>query len=189
MNCDDYLSMLATLPVEELASGGARDHAARCRECDRITRVVAERERNMLMAFGDLHPSVPAGQVAARALVASRRRTVGLYYRIGLGVATVAAIFFMIVSRQPTAPSPGASVLETFRLRCLSPEQAAELLRPYIQSTGRVSFQPNSPLGIINIEASPQQIERARSVLERYDNATESQCAARFTVPKALKVP
>ena len=47
MNCDTYLSMLETLPVEELAYGGAREHAANCRDCDRVTRVVAERERNM----------------------------------------------------------------------------------------------------------------------------------------------
>ena len=50
MNCDTYLAMLETLPVEELAYGSAHDHAAGCRECDRITRVVAERERNMRMA-------------------------------------------------------------------------------------------------------------------------------------------
>jgi type II/III secretion system protein len=189
MTCEDYLSMLATLPVEELAYGGARDHAGRCRECDRITRVVAERERNMLMAFGDLHLSVPAGQIAAHALVTSRRRTVTLYKRIGLGVATVASILYVFMSRQVPAPSPSADVRETFQLQCLSPEQAAEVLRPLIQATGRVSFRANSPLGIITVEASPEEMERARSVLERYDTPTESQCAVQSPVPRVLRVP
>ena len=43
------------------------------------------------MAFGELYPSVPAGSIAARALELSRRRRIALYYRIGLGVATVAS--------------------------------------------------------------------------------------------------
>src|SRR4029077_2258109 len=84
MNCDTYLSMLETLPVEELAYGSAREHAANCRDCDRVTQVVAERERNLAMAFGGLYPSVQAGSITARALELSRRRRIALYYRIGL---------------------------------------------------------------------------------------------------------
>ena len=189
MNCDNYLSMLATLPVEELAYGGAREHAASCRECDRITRVVAERERNMLMAFGDLYLSVPPGQMAARALVASRRRTVALYYRIGLGVATAATIFYMVVSRRIPAPSRSPVVSETFRLQCLSPDQALEVLRPLIPATVSISSRGNSPLGIIRVAASPQEMERIRSVLDRYDTPTESQCGVQLTVPKVIRVP
>jgi hypothetical protein len=184
MNCDNYLSMLATLPVEELAYGGAREHAVNCRECDRVTRVVAERERNMLMAFGDLYLSVPPGEIAARALVISRRRKAALHYRIGLAVAMALSIFYMIMSRWAPAPSPNASVSETFQLQCLSPEQAAEVLRPHIQAAGRVSFQANSPLAIIKVEASPEAMERARSVLARYDTPTASQCAVQLTMPK-----
>jgi hypothetical protein len=189
MNCEDYLSMLATLPVEELAYGDARDHAGRCRECDRITRVVAERERNMVMAFGDLHLSVPAGQIAAHALVTARRRTVALYYRIGLGFVTVAFILYIVMSRQTPAPSASGDVRETFQLQCLSPEQAAELLRPVIQATGHVSFQTNSPLAIIKVEASSEVMERVRSALERYDSPTESRCAVQPTAPRVLNVP
>jgi hypothetical protein len=184
VNCDDYLSMLATLPVEELAYGGARDHAARCRDCDRTTRAVAERERNMLMAFGDLQQSVPARHVAERALLLSRRRSVTLYYRIGLAAATVATILIMFLWRQASAPLPGTSVSETFRLRCLSPEQAAEVLRPHIKTTGHVSFRANSPVGIIRVEASPEEMESARSLLGRYDSPAESQCAVQVTVPQ-----
>jgi len=184
VNCDDYLSMLATLPVEELAYGRAREHAAGCRECDRVTRVVAEREHNMLMAFDELHSSVPAAQTAGSALTRSRRRKVALYYELGLGIATVAIVFFMMMSRIVPGPPPSARVSETFRLQCLSPEQAAEVLRPHIQATGLISFQPNSPLGVIRVEASREDMVTARSVLDRYDNPAESQCAVQLTVPK-----
>lgn len=184
MNCDDYLSMLATLPVQELAFGRAREHATGCRDCDRVTRVVAEREHNMLMAFGDLHSSVPAAQTAASVLRTSRRRKVALYSNVGFGIAAVATVLFVMMQRIVPAPPPGATVSETFRLQCLSPEQAAEVLRPHIQATGRISFRASSPLGIINVEASPEEMTTARSLLDRYDNPTQSQCAVQVTVPK-----
>jgi hypothetical protein len=185
VNCDDYLSMLATLPVEELAYGRAREHAAGCRDCDRVARVVAEREQNMLMAFGELQPSVPAAQTAATALMRSRRRKVGRYYEMGLGIAMVATvILYVTMSRIVPAPPSSSRVSETFRLQCLSPEQAAEVLRPHIQATGLISFRPNSPLGVIKVEASREEMATARSVLDRYDSPAESQCAVQVTVPK-----
>jgi hypothetical protein len=184
VNCDDYLSMLATLPVEDLAYGRAREHAAGCRDCDRVTRVVAERERNMLMAFDELHSSVPAAETAASALTRSRRRKVALYYEMGIGVAMVAIVLYMMMSLTVPAPPPGAQVSETFRLQCLSPEQAAEVLRSRIPATARISFRPSSPLGVIKVEALREDIATARSVLDRYDSPAESQCAVQVTVPK-----
>jgi hypothetical protein len=154
VNCDDYLSMLATLPVAELAYGRAREHAAGCRDCDRVTRVVAEREQNMLTAFDELQPSVPAAQTAATALMRSRRRKVGRYYERGLGIAMVATVvLYVTISRIAPAP-PTSRVSETFQLQCLSPEQAAEVLRPHLQATALISFRPSSPLGVIKVEAS-----------------------------------
>ena len=184
MNCDDYLSMLATFPVEELAHGPAGEHAAGCRECDRVTRVVAERERNMLMALEGLDSSVPATQTAASALARSRRRRIARYYEMGIGTVMVAAVLFITMSRTDPVPSPGSRVSETFQLQCLSPEQAAEVLRPRIQPTARISFRPSSALGVIKVEASREEIAMARSVLERYDRPAEAQCAVQVTVPK-----
>jgi hypothetical protein len=184
VNCDDYLSMLATLPVEELAYGRPREHAAGCRDCDRVTRVVAEREHNMLVAFGDLDSSVPAAQTVTTALMRSRRRKVALYYKVGVGIAMVATALYVTTSRIVPAPPPTSTVSETFRLQCLSPEQAAEVLRPEIPATARISFRPSSPLGVIKVEASRDEMETARSVLDRYDSPAQSQCAVQITVPK-----
>jgi type II secretory pathway component GspD/PulD (secretin) len=180
--------MLATLPVEDLGYDDAREHVANCRDCDRVTRVVAERERNMLMAFGELYPAVPAGSIATRAIVLSRRRKIAFYYRVGLGVAGAASILFMIGSRR-IAPAPSARVSETFRLQCLSPDQAAEVLRPTVSPSVSISIRTDSPLGIIRVAASPEEMGRVRSVLERYDNSTESQCGVELTVPKVIRMP
>ena len=185
MNCEDYLSMLSTLPVEELAVGRARAHAAGCRNCDRVTRVVVERERSMQLAFGTLHSSVPAEQIAARALTASRRQMVALWYRIGLGVALASSGVYFVQARATPAPPAVPTVREMFPLRCLSSEEAAELLRPFLGKSGTLSIHPTSRIGIVEVEAPVPQMAMARQVLERFDNPAQSYCAERVTVPKA----
>jgi hypothetical protein len=179
MNCDDYLSMLSTLPVDELAYGDARAHAATCRDCDRVTRVVAERERNMMMAFGELYPQVSAQPIAMRALEISRRRRVAFYYRIGLGVAAAMSIFGFIATRRLIP----AGVHETFPLRCLSADQAIEMLRPTVSARTSISTRARSPIGIIDVMASPEDLQRVRSLLDSYDNASTSQCEVKVVVP------
>ena len=181
MNCDDYLSLLETLPVEDLVHGRAGEHAAGCQDCERVTRVVAERERYMLMAFDDIQHSAPAAQTAAKALTASRRRKVAIFYNIGLGVVTVAIIGSVMVSR--IFPRNSTLILtETFRLQCLSPMQAAELVRPYIPAMGSIFIRDES-LGVLNVSAPEAQMATVRSVLDRYDTPARAQCAVQVTVP------
>lgn len=184
MNCDDYLSMLSTLPVEEMGVGRAREHAVGCRDCDRVTRVVVERERSMQLAFGTLHSFVPAEQIAARALNASRRHMVALWYRIGLGVALVSSGVYFVQSRNAPALPAVPTEREMFPLRCISSEAAAELLRPFLGKSGTLSIHPNSRIGIIEVEAPVPQMAKARQVLERFDNPAQSDCAVPVIVPK-----
>jgi hypothetical protein len=188
MNCDDYLSMLATLPVEELGYGDARAHAATCRDCDRVTRVVAERERNMMMAFGELYPPMSAPPIAARALEISRRRRIAFYYRVGLGFAAVLVMFLFIAVRR-VVPTPMAGVREAFPLRCLSADQAAEMLKPLVSENTSITARTNAGIGVITVTASQAEMQRVRSLLDAYDNPNAAQCGAQLAVPKVPKVP
>lgn len=180
MNCDDYLSMLATLPVEELAFGDARNHAAQCRDCDRVTRVVAERERNMRMSYGELYSSLATAPVTAQALMISRRRKVALFYRIGLGVLTAASLLFLVATRRLT-PASSSRVSEPIQLQCLSPEQAAQLI-PRSPDVS-VAISPGSG-GVIRVTADRSEMVRIRAFLDRYDSPVASDCAVRITVRK-----
>lgn len=188
MNCDTYLSMLATLPVDELRYGDAAAHAANCRDCDRVTRVVAERERNMMLAYNEVHAPIAAGSIAARALEISRRRRIASFYRVGLSIAMVATVFFLIMVRR-IVPATGTRVTEVFRLQCLSPDQALEILRPVKSPSVSVSAGPNTSLGVIRVAAPPEEMERLRALLDRYDTPAQSQCGVQITVPKEMKVP
>lgn len=177
MTCDDYLAMLATLPVDELDYGRAREHAAGCGDCDRVTRVVAQRERNLRLAFGDLHSSVPAAQVAEGALDRANRRRVARYYQIGLGITGALTALYMLVMARAAPEEPAARVSETFQLQCLSADQAADLLRPVVQATGSIAYRASSSRAVLEVDASPAEMARARMVIDHYDNSARSQCA------------
>ena len=177
--------MLATLPIDELTGSDARAHVATCRDCDRVSRVVAERERNMLMAFGELYPPTPADPVAARALEVSRRRKIGVYYRVGLGAVISAALLSMVVAR--VVPSPNAMVNETLRLQCLSPEQALEIVGPVSR---KMVVYPRSPAAnVLNIAAPATELNRIRALMDIYDNPGASQCRVQRAEPKPTKAP
>jgi len=191
MTCEDYLSMLETLPVEELAYGAARDHAAQCYDCNRVTRVVAARERNMTLAYAEAYPSASAVTVAERAIVASRRRRVAFYARAALGAAAVVTLLGAITTRR-VLPTPSRTLVqrETFRLQCLSPQQAVQLLNDEIPHAPGLLISAPQPavgvpaVGVLHIEGSPVNVQAVRSVLDRYDTPTRSQCGVQLTLPK-----
>lgn len=182
MNCETYLSMLSTLPVEELAYGDAREHAATCRDCERVTRVVAERERNMLIAYGDVYAPVATEPYAAQAIELSRRRRVAFFYRIGLGIAMAATVVAMVAfGRTGASVSTRRSV--TYKLHCLAPDQAAELLLASVPSTDHVSVRTDSNPAFIVISAPPRLMWRLLSVLKSNDAPTAAGCPVRIVTP------
>lgn len=184
MTCDDYLSMLETLPVQELAYGEAREHAAYCADCNRVTRVVAARERNMTLAYESAYPSASAVTVAERAIVTARRQRLAFYYRAALGVAAAAVIaLFVVTRRMPAHAAAGVALLEKFNLQCLSPEQAGELLRQGIPDAERVVLRARPPLAVIEVGGSDEQIRVARSIIDRFDNSGGAKCLAQVIVP------
>jgi hypothetical protein len=189
MNCDTYLAMLATLPVDELAYGNAREHAAGCRDCDRVTRVVVERERNLVVAYNDLYPPLRPEPIAARALDLSRRRRIAFYFRLGLGIATAVVAFMVFAVRRTVPRPPGQTVTETIRLGCLSPDQAMEVLRLHASPSVSVEARPSAVLGVVQVVAPPGELARVRSMLAEYDTPRVSQCGLQVTVPKDAQEP
>lgn len=175
MNCDDYLAMLETLPVNELAHGEARGHAAICHDCNRVTRVVAERERNMLMAYGDVMPMAAASDVAATAVGVARRRRVASWYRAGLAAAAVVAIGVIGASRLAPARVARRSMgieRQQFVLRCASADAAADLLRARLDDPEHLYVRVPPSMRVVIVEGDAGLRGRAASLIDEY----ESQC-------------
>lgn len=179
MTCDDYLSMLETLPVGDLNYGEAREHVATCRDCNRVTRVVAERERNMIGAYGELYPSAAAATVAEQAIVTSRRRKVALFYRMSLAVAAVAAVLFIAISRIRPVPVPRLRMMmmdQTFMLSCLAPEDAAAMLRSTVSRSTMMTIPPYTRA--LHVVAPRPDMMRVRSLLRELDSHASGRCGA-----------
>ena len=108
-------------------------------------------------------------------------RRVTVYNRIGIALVTAVMGVYLLVSRStPTT----TAVKETFRLQCLSPEQAGEIVRPYMGVSGQIIIGPTPSLGLITLGGSREQMSTVRSVLERYDNPGQSQCAVQVRIPR-----
>ena len=182
MNCTEYLSLLTTLPLEDLSYGQAREHALTCPDCDRVTHAVAARERNMRLAFGDLQSSTMAAEVAAQSRETSRRRRIARYYQAALGAAMVVVLAGFVVLRRAPVPNTAAVATEIFHLQCFSPEEAAEWARQFT-SPGSTVIIPPYTQNIIRVQGSVAELRRVRWVLDQWDNPSHSTCAVSVKKP------
>jgi hypothetical protein len=175
MTCDDYLAMLETLPVGELTYGEAREHSAVCHDCNRVTRVVAERERNMIVAYGDLAPSTAAMAVAGSAMATARRRRVASLYRIGLSIIAAAIVGIIVTSRVVPARAarvarPTPLIEQRFLLRCLTGDAAAEIVRANVPDPSRTVVKAPPSGTMLIVASTPRTMQIVRSILDQYDN-------------------
>lgn len=89
-------------------------------------------------------------------------------WALGVGIAALIA----------AAPAAAPMVQEAFLLRCLSPGEAAELIRPVLGlRTNSVVYSPAHAPRVLTIHATPAQIRNVRSVLDRYEGAGSPACA------------
>jgi hypothetical protein len=90
------------------------------------------------------------------------------------------------VSRRATPPAesavPGAPIIEeAILLRCLTPGEAAELIRPLLRLRSNTIVSAADAPRVLTIRATPAQLQTVKSVLDKYENAGSSACPARPT--------
>jgi hypothetical protein len=184
MNCDEYLATLSTASLGELEAGPGRDHAARCPDCDRVTRLIAERERHRVAAFDDLRSSVPAYVTSDAARATVPERGVDRGFTIGV-VLAVAVSLWLVVPRihfggrelERAARAADPIVEDALLLRCLTAGQAAALIRPHIRDANSSVVASAHAPGVITIRGTAAQIARARAVLRPYEGEGSLGCA------------
>ena len=187
MRCEEYLQLLSTLPVEELVDGRSGDHLGTCPDCNRATKLVVERERNMMMALGGMSSQMQPLELSRASFALAQQRKMSRWY-IG-GLATLLVAITAVVLDRTIIPAKRSHIQadaasQIFRPSCLSPQSAAELLRQYVASP---SLTVSIPQGgtMMMLGGSIEDLMRARSVLDRYDNPTASTCMpARIGAPK-----
>jgi hypothetical protein len=90
-------------------------------------------------------------------------------------------LFLGRVTTVASAPPGPPLVEETVLLRCLSPGEAAALIRPVLalRTDGTVLYRPERAERVLIIRATPEQMRRAKAVLEEHEGVGSAACAAR----------
>ena len=120
-------------------------------------------------------PSGPASVVRG----ASRSRR----WPWALAAAGTAALLLVLGVRL-VSPAPAMTVEEALMLRCLTPGEAAELVRPLLrdgQST--VEYNPVHAPRVLTIRGTPDVLERAKALLAERERAGSSACTPASVAP------
>jgi hypothetical protein len=94
--------------------------------------------------------------------------------------ALIAAGALAVIQTRAPAGTAAPMVEEALLLRCLSPGEAAELLRPLLPlSTNSVVYSPAHAPRVLTIRATAAQRQKVRAVLDQYEGAGSAACAPR----------
>ncbi|MES2521793.1 MAG: hypothetical protein V4617_03760 [Gemmatimonadota bacterium] len=96
-----------------------------------------------------------------------------------------AVLFTAYVAGRTVVPSNGVPadpkpmVDETFLLRCITPGQAAALVRPVLDiPENSVKASPENSPGVLIIHATPAQMQRVRAMLDQHENSLTGVCVS-----------
>lgn len=110
----------------------------------------------------------------------SRRRLTGPVTAVVTFLLVVATLAVGRTVAPAPVPATGPIVEEAFLLRCLSPIQAAELIRPVLRDRNNATIYAGNAPGIVRVRVTPQDMQRARSVIDKYEAPGSPAC----TVPR-----
>jgi hypothetical protein len=186
MNCQECLEELATVSLRSIQPDSAvMQHCATCPDCASLTTLLREREYNAATILNSLPPITSPISLAETSATLSRRRRVGrlVVTLSGIVGAIIIAIMFstMFHPRRVWNGITGTASLsglrtETITLSCLSPEQAADIISPYVRSRGSVYYTPSSDISLITVRGTPEEIRRSRSLIRGLEGDPAAAC-------------
>ena len=93
-------------------------------------------------------------------------------------LATLAFAWHVAPAADPMAPG-GPMLEEAIVLRCLSPGEAAEVVRPHLRlRTNIVVSAPAQAPRVLTVRGTPAQLEHVKAVLGEHERAGSPACTA-----------
>ena len=178
MNCHECLSELATGSLRDLTPDSAvMLHCVTCPYCGPLATALRDREYNAATVLNNLPPTSSPITVAETAAMVSRRRRLGKVAVFLTGAALVATFWISLFTTGlgRSVIGGGASSgpeTETIPLSCLSPEKAAELVGPYLRSSGsssKIYHVDKSRVAAITIHGTPHEIAQSSAVIQQFE--------------------
>jgi hypothetical protein len=183
MTCEDCLSALATASLREMTPDSAvMQHCVTCPDCARLTTTLREREYEAATVLNTLPPMSNPLTVAETALRVAQRRRIGNVVVMLSGAALAATIWITAATLVIPALNRGdariASELrtETMQLSCLSPQQAADIINPYVRSRGSTYYLPSSGISAITVRGRPAELAKSRELIASFERDPSAAC-------------
>jgi hypothetical protein len=136
-------------------------------------------------ALAELHDGSSAGAPT----VAGPSRRAWRTWIVGAGAAVILAVGALAALRQRLLPGGDAvpsvaTAEEAILLRCLTPGDAAELVRPLVQDrASSVRFSPAHAPHVLTVRTTPAQLERVKARIADYESAGTVTCTPRSATP------
>jgi hypothetical protein len=194
MTCADCLSALATESLRDISPDSPiLQHCATCPDCARVTTALREREYEAATVLNSLPPMSNPLTVAENAVRVAHRRRVGRVVVMLSGAALAATIWIAaattIIPALNLADRRRGSVLrtETMQLTCLSPQQAGDIINPYVRSPNAAYFVPSSGVSAITVRGTPEELAKSRDLIREFENDPSAACRLPMTIIRNLQ--
>jgi hypothetical protein len=187
MTCEECLAALETESLREMnPDSPLMQHCATCPDCARVTTMVRDKEYETATVLNGLPPmSNPVTVAETAGLTDQRRRVGGVVVTLS---AIARAIVIWIVSATMVVPGlyragvigngpPATGVrTETMQLSCLSPQQAADIINPYIKGRGSMYWVPGSGISAITVRGTSDEIAKSRTLIREFERDPNAAC-------------
>ena len=193
MNCQECLEELATGSLRDLQiDSPVMQHCAICPDCGPLATALREREYTAATVLNSLPPMSNPITIAQQAGVVARRRRLGKIAVFASGIALAATVWISAVLTETgrrmfeidDAPN---LYTETIRLHCLSPDQAGELIEPYLREPGRIYYASKSGVSAITVRGSRRDIATAREMIREFEGDPHASCNSLSTKIKEVE--
>lgn len=203
MTCKECLAALRTESLREMdRDSPVVQHCATCPDCARVTTMLRDKEYETATVLNSLPPMSSPLTVAETAVRTSQRRRVGRLVVMLSGV--VGAIIIGIVGATMVVPAmyragimmdndrssdmrghpadmadhPEGMGLrtETIALSCLSPQQAGDIIQPYVQSDESRYYIPGSGISAITVRGTVAELAKSRELIREFEKNPGAAC-------------
>jgi hypothetical protein len=183
MTCAEALKTLSTASLRDMAPDSeVMLHCETCADCARVTTVLRDKEYEAASVLNGLPPMSNPMMVAERSVETSRRRRMGRVAVIASGTALVATIWIAawltVIPALNVADARRVVSLhtETIPLSCLSPQQAADIINPYIRSHGSAYYVPSTGISAITVRGTAQELAKSRDLIHDFESDPNAAC-------------
>jgi hypothetical protein len=183
MNCTEVLATLSTASLRDMTPDSAvMIHCDTCPDCARVTTLLRDKEYEAATLLNGLPPMSNPIAVAEQSVITSHRRRLGRVAVMASGAALVVTIWIAasltIIPALNVADARRVVRLstETMTLTCLSPQQAADIINPYVRSHGSTYYIPTSGISAITVRGTREELAKARNLIHDFESDPKAAC-------------